>query len=146
MQHGGVLDAGGQQQVALAGPAGEEPEHAEVDGVGAAGRERHLVGAYAEALRHHGAGVVEHQPGLAGRPVQAPRVGVPAVQGLLQHLARRGVQRLPRGVVEVRGWALAHRAKPTRALLAVQGSVSSRVSIVLNWSAVRCQLEERARP
>ena len=70
--------------------------------MGPARREGDLVGSHAEALGDDGAGVVEHQPRLAGRAVQSPRVGVPAIEGLQQHLAGRGVQRLARGVIEVR--------------------------------------------
>ena len=146
VQYGRVLHAGGEQQVTLPGPAGEQPEHPQVHGMRAARRERHLIGAHLEAFRHHGAGVVEHQPGLASGLVQATRVGVPAVQGPFQDLPRCGVQRLPRGVVQVRIPGIAHRAKPTRALRGVRRPVSSRVSVVRSWSDVPRQLEERARP
>jgi hypothetical protein len=102
MEHGRVLDAGGEEQVPVAGTPGQQTEYAEVHGVRAAGGERHLVGADPETLGHHGARVVEQQPGLAGRTVQSPRVGVPATEGLLEHLSRSGVQRLPRSVVQIR--------------------------------------------
>ena len=43
LQDGRVLDAAGQQEIALPGPAGEEPEHPEVHRMRPAGCERHLV-------------------------------------------------------------------------------------------------------
>ena len=88
-------------RAALARGGGVQAEQAEVDGVGAAGREGDLVGAHVEALRDHGPGVVEQQPGLARLAVQAPRIGVPPVERLLEHLPRRRVQRRARGVVEI---------------------------------------------
>ena len=125
---------------ARARPA-SRPSRPRWHGVGAAGGEGDLVGADAEALGDHGPGVVEQQPGVAGRPVQAPRVGVPALEGLQQHLARSGVQRLARRVIEVRRNrgvrnaargtrnAFAHTPKPTGDLPGDRGVASSRVSL-----------------
>ena len=79
--------------------------------MGAARRERHLVGARAEALRHHGPRVVEHQPGVAGRAVQTARVGVPVRRGLERRPSGR-VQRRARGVIEVR-----RSGSPTRRIV-----------------------------
>ena len=125
------------------------PEHAEVTGVGAAGGEGDLVGTHPEAVGDHRPGVVEHQPGVAGRAVQAPRVGVPALESLQQHLARGGVQRGTGRVIEVRRnggvrnasrrarSTVAHRAKPTGALRGDRGVVSSRVSLTQEGFAVQ---------
>ena len=149
VQDGGVLDLRGQQQVAVASPAREQTEHAEVAGMGPARGEGDLVGAYAEAVGDDGTGVVEHQPGVAGGAVQAPRVGVPTLEGLEQDLARGGVQRRTRRVIEVRRnrgarnvarrgrRTFAHRAKPTGAPRGDRGVVSSRVSLIEEGLAVQ---------
>ena len=70
--------------------------------------ERHLVAAYAERLGDRLPGVVEDQPGVAGRGVQPARVGVPLVERGEHRLAGRGVQRLGGRGVEV------HARKTTR--------------------------------
>ena len=86
----------------------DQPEQPAVDGVGPGGGERHLVAAHAERLGDRLAGVVEDQPGVPGRRVQPPRVGVPLVQAASIASRRRRVQRLGGRGVEVA------RGEPTR--------------------------------
>ena len=59
--------------------------------------------AYILKERDDGAGVVEEQSGVLGRPVEAPRVGVPPVECRQKGVPGRGVERLGRGGVEVAG-------------------------------------------
>jgi hypothetical protein len=99
--HGAVLDGAEQRGVAAVGTALEEPEQAPVHGLGARGGEGDLVAAHPQRPGHHLAGVVEQQPGVAAGPVQAPRVAPATLVRRGQDLARRGVQRLARGRVEV---------------------------------------------
>ena len=92
----------GASAATVARRAAAQPEQPAVHGVGAGGGEGDLVGAYAEALGDHRAGVVEQQPGVAAGAVEAPRVGVPLVERGQERLAGGRVQRLGGGGVEVR--------------------------------------------
>ena len=68
-EHRRVLDGRVHDRAALTSAApGEQAEQAEVHRVRAARRERHLVGAHAQALRHHGPRVVEQSRACRAGP------------------------------------------------------------------------------
>lgn len=92
VQHAGVLDRRVDQVGAAPPVAAQGAEHAQLDGLGAAGGEGDLVGPGAEDLGDGLAGGVEQHPGLPAAAVQPGRVGPALVQG--------GGERLPGDRVE----------------------------------------------
>ncbi len=79
--------------------AAVQAQQTAVHRIGAGRRERDLVRLYAERLGGRRARVVEHEAGGPARVVDPPGVGVRRVEGGLERLPRRRVQRLSgRGV------------------------------------------------
>ena len=80
-----------------------QPEQPAVHRGRARGGEGDLVGADAQRLGDHRAGVVEQESSGPAGAMEAARVGVPLVEGGEEGLARRGVQGLGRCGVEIPG-------------------------------------------